>query len=275
VTETRIRVLIVDDEPLARRGIRQLLATHSDVTVVGECRNGHEALRAGRALSCDLMFLDVQMPGVGGFEVIRQWGGAALPAVVFVTAYEEFAVRAFEAAALDYLVKPVTGPRFEATMRRTREQLKLGGAAAMNERLSALLASGGGSSAAPASPLANDSLIVSTSRGRLVLKPEEVDWIEARDYYSAIHTAGKQYLIRESLRSLERRLDPTRFLRVHRAAIVRLAIIRELAGGGGGTVLLLRNGSRIPVSRRRREKLRALFRSQRPAKDSESSTTAY
>lgn len=246
-----VRAVIVDDEPLARRGIRQLLARHLDVTVAGEYRNGRDVIKASESLDCDLMFLDVQMPGVGGFEVIRCWSGR-LPVTVFVTAYQEFAVRAFEASALDYLVKPVAQVRFDATMLRVRERIRLGESAALATRLTAMLEAqekdAGTASAAHA-------LLVPTASGKLALDPAEIDWIEARDYYSCVHAGTRSYLVRESMRALERWLDQDTFARVHRGAIVRLAQVREIRSGPAGMVLVLKTGTRIPVSRRKRDRL--------------------
>ena len=258
-----IRALIADDEPLARRGIRQLLARHPDIVIAGECRNGREVLKAG-AKEVDLLFLDVQMPGLGGFEVLRNWSTRPLPIIVFVTAYEEFAVRAFESCALDYLVKPVAQSRFDATIARVRERIQSGDRAAQVDRLSKLLATQTGGQTPP--------LIAQSPTGRVLLDPAEVDWIEARDYCAYLHAGGQRYLIRESLRSLEKRLDG-RFLRVHRGAIVRLAMMREVrTASGGSTVLLLRNGTELPVSRRRRERLTAAVQSQSLGPESPSPT---
>jgi two-component system, LytTR family, response regulator len=231
---TEIRVLVVDDEPLARRGIRQLLARHRDMVVVGECRDGREAVRALETLAPDLVFLDAQMPGLDGFGVIRTHGVERMPAVVFVTAYDEFAVRAFEADAVDYLVKPLAEARFEATLARVRSRLRQGSA--------------------------RGKIAVPTATGRLLLDPGEIGWIEARDYYACIHSGPKRYLVRESLRALERELDPADFLRVHRGAIVRLDQVRELRASPGGEVaVILRDGTQVPVSRRRRERLKSLL----------------
>lgn len=256
-----IRALIVDDEPLARRGIRQLLTSHPDVVVAGECRNGREAIKASESGAYDLMFLDVQMPGIGGFEVVRRWSGP-LPVTVLVTAYQEFAVRAFESSALDYLVKPVAQHRFDVTMVRVRERIRLGESAALAARLTAALAAQQANASAP--PGAGRSFLVPTSSGKLALDPEEIDWIEARDYYSCIHAGGRRYLIRESMRSLERRLGRDEFIRVHRGAIVRLAQVRELVSGRAGMILVLKGGTRIPVSRRKRDQLnRSLLKTSR------------
>ncbi len=267
-----IRALIVDDEPLARRGIRQLLESCEDVTVVGECRNGRDALAAFDPLAPDLVFLDVQMPELDGFEVVRVRGGARMPFVVFVTAYDEFAVRAFETHALDYLVKPVNEARFAAALDRVRERMRFVEALELTRRIGDLLATHDrrGTAAGEETPLRTESanviaparrLIVPTSSGDLVLDVDEIDWIQAEDYYAAVHARGRRHLIRESLASLEHRLDPNRFARVHRSAIVRLERVREMRSvAPGESVLVLRDGTRVPVSRRRREQVASLIR---------------
>jgi two-component system LytT family response regulator len=216
----KIRVLVADDEPLARRGVCQLLAPHEDMAVVAETRNGPETLRALEQIAPDLLFLDIQMPEMDGFEILRR---RSAPAVVFVTAHDQFAVRAFEEQALDYLVKPLNVPRFEATLRRVRERLRA------------------------------ERLVVSASAGKLIIPVAEIDWISAEDYYACLHIRGKTHLLREPLTSLEARLDPTRFIRVHRSAIVQLNRVREVRGGE----IVLQDGSRIPMSRRRRAMLDA------------------
>ena len=261
-----IRALIVDDEPLARRGIRQLLESSADVEVVGECRNGREALAAFDTLAPDLVFLDVQMPELDGLEVIRERGAARMPYVIFVTAYDEFAVRAFETHALDYLVKPVNEARFAAALNRVRERMRFAEALELTRRIGDLLAShdkrGDPDAALRATAvLPTRRLVVPTATGDLVLDVEEVDWIQADDYYAAIHARGRRHLIRESLASLEQRLDPGRFVRVHRSAIVRLDRVREMRSASAGeSVLVLRDGTRVPVSRRRREQVAELIR---------------
>jgi two-component system LytT family response regulator len=257
-----IRALIVDDEPLARRGVRQLLAAHPDIVVVGECRNGREALRAFDTVAPDLVFLDVQMPGLDGFGVVRERSGRRMPFLVFVTAFDEFAVRAFEAHALDYLVKPLSQSRFDATIRRVRERLGLVEASELAARLAALLSADAGRRNGRPGPGGGERRIaVPTATGRLMLDPAEIDWIEARDYYAGIHAGGQRHLVRESLTSLEKRLDPSEFVRVHRSALVRLDRIRELhAGSEGDSVAILLDGTQVPVSRRRRERLAASLR---------------
>ena len=263
---TAIRALIADDEPLARRGIRQLLEAHPDVVVVGEARNGRETLRALHALAPDLVFLDVQMPQLDGFAVLRAYAPERMPAVVFVTAYDEFAVRAFEAHALDYLVKPVSESRFAAALRHVRERLQSDQAVELARKLEALLATHG--DAAPARgadagtrPPPPSRLVIPTATSEVVLDVAEIDWIQAEDYYAAVHALGKRYLVRESLSSLAERLDAARFVRVHRSAIVSVDRIRELRTTGlGESLVILRDGTRVPVSRRRREEVAAVIR---------------
>ncbi|MBV8846468.1 MAG: response regulator transcription factor [Bryobacterales bacterium] len=249
---SEIRVLVADDEPLARRGVRQLLAPHRDMAVVGEARNGGETLRALDELSPDLLFLDVQMPEMDGFEVLRTRGADRMPAVVFVTAHDQFAVRAFEAYALDYLVKPLHVERFEAALQRVRERLRLIEAADLAARLAALL----DAEKAEREKWGAERLVVPIATGDLVISVAEIDWIGADDYYARLHVGAKSHLLRESLTSLETRLDPRRFARVHRSAIVQIDRIRELRGDE----LVLRDGMRVAVSRRRRPTIENLLR---------------
>ena len=252
---SEIRVLVADDEPLARRGLQQVLAAHEDCRVVGESRNGREALRAIRSLRPHVVLLDIQMPGLDGFEVIDALGSARPPLVVFVTAYDEFAVRAFEAQALDYLLKPVTQARFDVAMRRVRERLRSNEAIEARRRSVAFLR--GRADPRPSrDATATPTIVVPTATGDLVLDPGELDWIQAEDYYAAVHALGRRHLIRESLDSFEQRLDPAQFIRVHRSAIVRLDRIRELrAPEASRAVVVLRDGTQVPVSRRRREQV--------------------
>lgn len=249
---TTIATLIVDDEPLARRGIRQLLEPHTQFEVVAECRNGKDAVRAVRTLKPALVFLDIQMPGMSGFDVVREIGPEAMPAVVFVTAFDQFAARAFETHALDYLVKPVTQQRFRAAIARILERRRDREALALADRLRRLLAEQQASRA---------SITVPTSGGIIVVDIADIEWIEADDYYAVIHTHGKRLLIRESLASFEGRLDRASFLRVHRSAIVSLGRIQALRSTlGAGALVILRDGTRIPVSRRRKETVAAALR---------------
>jgi two-component system LytT family response regulator len=249
----KIRTIIADDEPLARRGIRQLLGPHRDIAVVAEARNGRETVRALRELKPDLLFLDVQMPGLDGFGVLREVGANYMPAVIFVTAYDEFAVRAFDAHALDYLVKPLEEARFTEALERMRELLRSLKGVELARKLSALLAT-------REKERAMQRILVPTSSGDLVIDADEIEWIEADDYYAAIHARGGRHLIRESLASLERRLDNMRFVRAHRSAIVNINRVREVLREDGEALLVLSGGVRVPVSRRRREQVKRLLR---------------
>jgi two-component system LytT family response regulator len=249
-------VLVVDDEPLARLGIRQLIARHPGFVVVGEARNGREALRLLGSEAPDLVFLDVQMPELDGFGVIRLRGLDRMPAVVFVTAYDAYAVRAFETHAVDYLVKPVTEVRFTAALARVRERLAARDAVALRERLQALLAEGGGPGAEPAA----QRLAVPTTKGTLLLDVTDIDWIAADDYYAEVYVQGKRHLLRESLSSLAARLDPACFVRVHRSAIVNVERARELRSVADKTVVVLSDGTEISVSRRRKEAITSAVR---------------
>jgi two-component system LytT family response regulator len=222
-------VLVADDEPAARRGVRQLLDEYPEFTVVGECRNGFEALESLDRLRPHLLFLDIQMPGMTGFEVIRRRGSERMPVTVFLTAYDEFALKAFEAQALDYLVKPVSQPRFAATMKRVLKQLK-----GTERAVSAAIA-------------------VTTARGTTLIRLNEVDWIESSDNYARIWVGARSYLLRESLNALERRVRAHGFARAHRQALVRLGAVHELAKAPkGGVIAVLASGARVPVSRRKR-----------------------
>jgi two-component system LytT family response regulator len=222
-----MRCVIADDEPLARRGIRQLLLPHHDIEVAGEARNGHEALQLLKTVAPDLVFLDVQMPELDGFNVLQQLSKEEWPIVIFVTAYDTFAVRAFDANAVDYLVKPIHEQRFNEALARAR-------ARAQARR--------------PA------RLVIAGPAGDVVIDLAEIEWIEAEDYYAAVHARGKRHLLRESLASLETRLDRRQFVRVHRSALVNLEHVREVrTPQGGDASIVLRTGKEVPLSRRRRE----------------------
>ena len=249
----KIRAIIADDEPLARRGIRQMLSHHNDIEVVAEARNGREALRELRELKPDLIFLDIQMPVLDGFGVLKTIGVKEMPEVIFITAHDEFAVRAFEANALDYLVKPVQRKRFAEAVDRLRGRLKSKEAFDLSQKLSSLLA-------AQEKERRKQRIVVPTSKGELVINSDEIDWIEADGYYAAIHARNGRHLVRESLASLMERLDVNRFMRVHRSAIVNIDRVSEVRNEGPETFLLLRDRVRIPVSRRRRQLTRRFLR---------------
>jgi two-component system, LytTR family, response regulator len=244
----KISVLVADDEPAARRGVRQLLAAFPDFTVVGECRDGREVLAALEALKPDVIFLDIQMPEIDGFEVIRRRTPARMPAIVFLTAYDQFAIRAFEAEAHDYLVKPVSEARFAATIKRLMKRVRAGDLGVAPDQ----------------------AIVVSTARGATVLRLHEIDWIEAADNYARIWVGGQSYLLRESLGDLERRVRAHGFARAHRQALVRIGGVRALRledrKSGSRTapslMAVLSCGTKVPVSRRRRSAFSAAVRSQ-------------
>ncbi len=193
------------------------------------------------------------MPDLNGFEVLREVGPKSIPAVIFVTAYDEFAVRAFDAHALDYLVKPLVESRFKETVERVRERARSVEAFDLSQKLSALLAR-------QDKEQARQRILVPTQTGDLVIEPDEIDWIEADDYYAAIHARHGRHLIRESLASLEGRLDRNLFVRTHRSAIVNVNRVCEVRREEGETLLVLRDGTRIPVSRRQRARVIRLLR---------------
>lgn len=223
------KALIADDEPAARRGVRQLLAAFPEFAVAGECRNGMEVLAALDNASADVVFLDIQMPGLDGFEVIKQRTVERMPAVVFLTAFDEFAIRAFETEALDYLVKPVSEARFAATIKRLRKRLE-----------------------SSVDSTRAETIVVTTARGATVLHLNEIDWIGAAGNYSQLWVGTRSHFLRESLQLLEERLQQHGFLRAHRGALVRLDAIRELRRTRAGAFFaILGSGVRVPVSRRR------------------------
>ncbi|HET9438830.1 MAG TPA: LytTR family DNA-binding domain-containing protein [Longimicrobiales bacterium] len=246
-----IRTLIVDDEPLAREGVRLHLEEHADFEVIGECGSGEEAVSRIEADSPDLVFLDVQMPGLDGFGVLEALGSAnRLPAVVFITAYDQFALRAFEAHALDYLLKPLEAERFGKALDRVRGQLQSRAQTPMDERLRSLLASLG------ARENYLERMVARTNGRIIILRVDDVDWIEAAANYVRVHIAQKQYLVRETMTNLETRLDPDRFLRIHRSIIVRKDRIKELEPlFQGDYSLVLSDGTRLTSSRGYRDRI--------------------
>jgi two-component system LytT family response regulator len=242
-----VRALVVDDELPARRGLARLLAAQPGVVVLGESRNGAEAVRAIRASRPDLVFLDVEMPGLDGFGVLRALDPGPLPLVVFVTAFDDYAVRAFEVHAVDYLVKPFSDRRFADMLARARSRLD--GAAAAGDATRRVIAE----LAEPAVEPGPDVLVATTGRRSVVIRIADVDWIEAQDYCALVHTRGASYLLRKSIRALDHQLAPRGFARVHRSAIVNLARVRELRRPlQAEWSVILDGGVELPVSRRMR-----------------------
>lgn len=257
--QTVLRVLIVDDEPLARQRLQDLLAGEAEVDVVGTAENGREATEAIRALRPDLVFLDVQMPGLTGVEVVREVGPDAMPATVFVTAYDRFALQAFELAALDYLLKPFDDERFEQAFARAKQTVRLRQVGEMTGRLVALLQGGTPAPVRPAREAAPEYLqrIAVEMRGQVRVVPvERIDYITGSGPYAELHAEGKTFLLRERMQNLEQGLDPERFFRIHRSIIVRLELVEALLRSAGGDYAVrLRNGTRLKVSRSRKEAL--------------------
>lgn len=250
MTEGKIRTLIVDDEPLAREGVRLHLEDHDDIEIIGECGSGEEAVQRIEQDAPDLVFLDVQMPGLDGFAVLEAIGDDRLPAVVFVTAYDQFALRAFEAHALDYLLKPFEAERFAKTLDRVRAQLRAQTADSMADRLRSLVAS------LSSRERFLERLVARTNGKILILRVADIDWIDAAANYVRVHIGGKQYLVRETMTHLETRLDPDKFLRIHRSIIVRKDRIKELEPlFQGDYSIILVDGTRLTSSRGYRDRI--------------------
>jgi two-component system LytT family response regulator len=247
----KITALIVDDEPLARKFVRRMLEKHSSVEIVGECGNGQEAVGAITEKKPDLVFLDVQMPEMDGFTALETVGAAALPQIVFVTAYEQYAIHAFEAAALDYLLKPFDQPRFDKAMTRVYEKFADREQARTEQKqIAALLEN------VREKPMYLERLIVKTGGRIIFLKTSEVDWIQADDKYAHLHAGNKSHLVRQTLGTLEAQLDPHKFIRIHRSAIVNIERIKELQPMFTGEhTVVLENGTKLTLSRSYKNKL--------------------
>ena len=265
---SEIRAVVVDDEPLARAGVRRMLNRVPDVTVVGEAANGAEAVTAIRRLKPDLLLLDVQMPEMNGFEVLGALGEDDYGAVVFITAFDNFAVRAFEVQALDYIMKPFDDERFFAVIDRAKQHLgRDRGKDDLALRLASLLDTyekRAGVSPDPPAPLDEEprtgthlSRVMVKESGRVFFQPVEgIDWIESADYYSRLHVGEASHLIRESMSALEDQLDPRRFVRIHRTAIVNVDRVKELRlDYANRHIVVLKNGTRLPLSRTRKDTL--------------------
>jgi len=261
--DRRVRVLIVDDEALSRLRLQDLLRDAAGVTVVGEAQDGDSAVEAIRALRPDLVFLDVQMPGRSGLDVVREIGPAAMPLTIFVTAFDQYALQAFDVAATDYLVKPFDDERFEQALQRARRALALEGVERAREHLLTLLREsaslGGPPARVPGASAPGPYLerIAVEMHGQVKPVPvSQIDYITAAGPYAELHVGERRYVIREAMQTLEERLDPNRFMRVHRSVIVRLDLVEALHRGGGGDYeLQMKGGVRLRVSRSRREAL--------------------
>jgi two-component system LytT family response regulator len=248
-----VRVLIADDEPLARQRIADLLAKEPDVEIAGMAASGNEAVDAIGELHPDLVFLDVQMPGMSGLQVIDAIGPENMPATIFVTAFDQFALKAFDRAALDYLVKPFDDERFAQAFRRARKTIELEEVGKMTRRLLSLL-----NEAPPQKPKSAYLERISVeSRGQVRVVPvEKIDYITASGPYAELHVGERTFAIRERMQTLEERLDPSVFFRIHRSAIVPLDRIDTLTRHSGGDYgVRLKNGVELSLSRGRREEL--------------------
>jgi two-component system, LytTR family, response regulator len=244
----KIRTLIVDDELLARDRLRQLLQDEPAIEIIGECADGREAVAAIAKTSPDLVFLDVQMPELDGFGVLEAIGTGPMPVIVFVTAHDQFALRAFEVHAVDYLLKPFDGERFQKALRRAVEEVGNRDNSATRQRHAALLAA-----------LQSSQLAVKSPGHVVWVKLDEIDWIGSADNYAELHIGAKSHLLRETLAALEARLAPEKFLRISRSVIVNTQRIKELHRlFYGGYELVLHDGTRLMSSRRYRNKLKQL-----------------
>ncbi|HKE91065.1 MAG TPA: LytTR family DNA-binding domain-containing protein [Gemmatimonadales bacterium] len=259
-----IRALIVDDEPAARDAIRSLLAGDTDIHIVGECADGRTALRAIASTSPDLLFLDVQMPEMDGFTMLRQLEPERLPVVVFVTAFDQYALRAFDVHATDYLLKPFDDERFREAVSRAKQSVRAGQLGRLSEELRALLdgvASPVAASrpAAPGGPYLKRLVIKSGGRVTL-LNVRDIDWIEAEGDYVKIHVGKTWHLLRETMKRLEAQFDPARFVRIHRSTIVNVERIKELQSYFRGEyVVILQDGKSLKLSRGYKEHLESVL----------------
>jgi two-component system LytT family response regulator len=250
----KIRTLIVDDMMLARKRIRRYLGTNPDFEIIGECSDGREAVGAIRELKPDLLFLDIQMPELDGFQVLDEVGVELVPAVIFVTAYDQFALKAFEVHALDYLLKPFDRERFERTVKRVQAQVKREPSDGLKERLGDLMRD------VNAQPKYLRRLMVKSHGHTIIIMTDEIDYIEAASNYLRVRAGKSAYLIRDRLSQLEARLDPEKFARIHRSTIVNIERIKEMHPlFNGDQVLLLHDSTKLIMSRRYREKLLSLL----------------
>ena len=249
-----LKTLITDDEPLARKRLRQLLAADLDIEIVEECRNGEEVIAVLKTKPVDLVFLDIQMPEIGGFDVIERLGIQHLPPTIFVTAYREHAVDAFDVHAVDYLTKPVTAERLATALERVRKKIAAETALLTQEQLTAVLGGLRGMGTEPKSYPSR--FLVKDGEKEILLAVEKVDWVEAADYYCCLHVGSRSYMLRDSIADLSTKLDPRHFVRIHRSSIVNLDRIREIYRDGQteGSVVL-KTGATLRMSRTGRQKL--------------------
>jgi two-component system LytT family response regulator len=246
----KIKAIIVDDEPPARRNLRALLKGVTDVELVRECGNGREAVASIRALQPELVFLDVQMPEMDGFEVLEQLTDQPLPVIIFVTAYDQYALKAFEVSALDYLLKPFDDARFHKAMAQARRQIEQQDASELGRKLLTLM----GEHETRAEPTQYLTRLLVKSSGRIIfVRVNDIDWIEAYDNYVKLNVGGKAHLVRQTMNDLEAALNPEQFARIHRSTIVNLDRVKELHPHLNEHVVVLRDGTELKLSRTRKE----------------------
>jgi len=249
-----IKALIVDDEPLARERIKRFLTDERDIELIGECADGQEAVSAIQTLEPDLVFLDIQIPELDGFGVLEAVGVEQMPAVIFVTAYDRYALQAFDVNALDYLLKPYNRERFHKAVERARAQLSNGAKGELSERLLSLL-----ENLQPEQRYLERLMIKSSGRV-FFLRTTEIDWIEAEGNYLRLHVGKESHLLRETMNRLAAKLDQNKFLRIHRSTLVNIERIKELQPlFSGDYVVILRDGKQLTLSRSYRDKLLELF----------------
>ncbi len=249
-----IRVLIVDDEPLARKRLRELLKDDSEIVIAGECANGVETISAARELAPDLIFMDVQMPGIDGLAVSETFDARRSPLVIFVTAYEHYAVRAFEVQAVDYLLKPFDRARLRQALDRAKERLREKHRDDVNRQILGML------SEIKDKPQYLDRLVIKNNDRVFVLKTDEIDWIEAEGNYVRVHFGKQSSLIRETLTHLAGQLDPRKFPRIHRSRLVNIDRIQELQPWSHRDWrIILRGGAELRLSRNYRDQLSQLL----------------
>jgi two-component system LytT family response regulator len=244
----KLKAIIADDEPLARERLRLLLSGDDEIEIKAECRNGREVVQAIRSDAIDVLFLDIQMPGSTGFDVIEQIGADRMPVTVFVTAHNHYALKAFEVHALDYLTKPIEPERLQATLARVKERIASKSALMAQEQLKSILENISQGSSAPRSY--PKRFLVHNGTKDVLVPVDEVEWIEAADYYSCLHVGAKSFLLREPIKQLAASLDPVRFVRVHRSAIVNINHVREIVREGRSEgAVVLHNGHRLRMSK--------------------------
>ena len=253
----QIKTLIVDDEPLARRNLRLLLDKDPQIEIVGECGNGKEAVEAITNQKLDLLFLDIQMPEMDGFDVLQAVGPEQVQAIIFVTAFDQYALKAFDVHALDYLLKPFDEARFQRALKQAKSRIERRELNQLTTKLVALLDERSTREVAAKSTYLT-RLMVKLSNRVILLKVSDVDWIEADGNYAKLHVGGKCHLLREKMQDLENQLDPDKFVRIHRSIIVNLDRVKEMHPHfNGDFIVVLDDGAKLKLSRSRREVLEA------------------